>query len=389
MKKNFINQKNFFNKKVLNQKLILKNNRIYNKIFYQLIQNIYNNKKTLNILSNTFKFNFNSTDLKRFKKFKTIAMIGMGGSILGAQAIYSFLKKKIRKKIIFFDNLNDDKIKNFQKNTEKRKTLFLVISKSGNTIETITNLRQLKILKKNTKNIIIISEKSKNLLFSISRKYNLKFIEHKKHVGGRYSVLSEVGMLPALLMGVDTRKIRLNLELYFKSNKKFLLKQSSITLANLLYKKKLQNIIFLNYIPELEKFLFWCQQLIAESLGKKGKGFLPVVSNVPKDHHSLLQLYLDGPRDKLFYIFSLKNKNKKNNLNLVKDAQIRSLKKILIEKNIPFREFTLNKISEETIGQLFSYFILETVIVGKLTKINPFDQPAVEQIKNLTKKFLN
>ena len=121
MKKNFINQKNFFNKKVLNQKLILKNNRIYNKIFYQLIQNIYNNKKTLNILSNTFKFNFNSTDLKRFKKFKTIAMIGMGGSILGAQAIYSFLKKKIRKKIIFFDNLNDDKIKNFQKNTEKRK----------------------------------------------------------------------------------------------------------------------------------------------------------------------------------------------------------------------------------------------------------------------------
>ena len=149
----------------------------------------------------------------------------------------------------------------------------MVISKSGNTIETITNLRQLKILKKNTKNIIIISEKSKNLLFSISRKYNLKFIEHKKHVGGRYSVLSEVGMLPALLMGVDTRKIRLNLELYFKSNKKFLLKQSSITLANLLYKKKLQNIIFLNYIPELEKFLFWCQQLIAESLGKKVKGF--------------------------------------------------------------------------------------------------------------------
>tara|TARA_A100001037_G_C15064467_1_gene596330 strand:- start:173 stop:1342 length:1170 start_codon:yes stop_codon:yes gene_type:complete len=389
VKKNFINQKNFFNKKVLNQKLILKNNRIYNKIFYQLIQNINNNKKTLNILSNTFKFNFNSADLKRFKKFKTIAMIGMGGSILGAQAIYSFLKKKIKKKIIFFDNLNDDKIKNFQKNTEKRKTLFLVISKSGNTIETITNLRHLKILKKNTKNIIIISEKNKNLLFSISRKYNLKFIEHKKHVGGRYSVLSEVGMLPALLMGVDTRKIRLNLELYFKSNKKFLLKQSSITLANLLYKKKLQNIIFLNYIPELEKFLFWCQQLIAESLGKKGKGFLPVVSNVPKDHHSLLQLYLDGPRDKLFYIFSLENKNKKNNLNLVKDAQIRSLKKILIKKNIPFREFTLNKISEETIGQLFSYFILETVIVGKLTKINPFDQPAVEQIKNLTKKFLN
>ena len=74
--------------------------------------------------------------------------------------------------------------------------------------------------------------------------------------------------------------------------------------------EKMNNLIFLNYSPELEKFLFWCQQLIAESLGKKGLGFLPIISNVPKDHHSLLQLYLDGPKDKLFYIFSSDNKSK-------------------------------------------------------------------------------
>ena len=79
-------------------------------------------------------------------------------------------------------------------------------------------------------------------------------------------------------------------------------------LANLMKSKKFNNLIFLNYIPECEKFLYWCQQLIAESLGKKNLGFLPVVSNVPKDHHSLLQLYLDGPMDKFFNIFSFEKK---------------------------------------------------------------------------------
>ena len=85
----------------------------------------------------------------------------------------------------------------------------------------------------------------------------------------------------------------------------------------MLKSKNIRILIFLNYSPQIEKFLFWCQQLIAESLGKKGKGFLPVISNVPKDHHSLLQLYLDGPRDKLFYIFSLTEKSKK----LIKDKK--------------------------------------------------------------------
>ena len=83
-------------------------------------------------------------------------------------------------------------------------------------------------------------------------------------------------------------------------------KQSSIILAELLSKGKIKSVVFLNYHPKLNQFLFWCQQLIAESLGKKKKGFFPVISNVPKDHHSLLQLYLDGPKDKIFYIFSSK-----------------------------------------------------------------------------------
>ena len=168
---------------------------------------------------------------------------------------------------------------------------------------------------------------------------------------------------------------------------------------------KISNIVFLNYLPKREKFLFWCQQLIAESLGKRGKGFFPIVSNVPKDHHSLLQLYLDGPKDKIFYIFShneiFKEKinisrftneksllNKKK-INEVKNAQKKALIEVLKLKKIPFREFEINKINEQALGELFSYFMLETVIIGKLSKINPFDQPAVEQIKDYTKKFLS
>ena len=146
------------------------------------------------------------------------------------------------------------------------------------------------------------------------------------------------------------------------------------------------------------------QQLIAESLGKKNKGLLPVISNAPKDHHSLLQLYLDGPKDKIFYIFSTKgNLKEKININnnfgvksflnkkkigAIKNAQKKALIKSLIQKNIPFRQLEINKTDEKNLGNLFSYFIIETIIIGKLLNINPFDQPAVEQVKVYTKELL-
>ena len=206
-------------------------------------------------------------------------------------------------------------------------------------------------------------------------------------------------------MGVNIKKLRNNLENYLKTNKMNFLKNSSISLTKILNKKKYKNLIFLNYAPQLEKFLFWCQQLIAESLGKKGKGFLPIISNTPKDHHSLLQLYLDGPKDKIFYFFSIYNNQGESlqtkkiskkinylnnkNINDIKETQKKAVIKALTKNNIPFREFIINKTNEETLGELFSYFMLETSIVGKMANINPFNQPAVEQVKIFTKKILN
>jgi glucose-6-phosphate isomerase len=281
-----------------------------------------------------------------------------------------------------------------------------VISKSGNTLETLLNFFALKIVKKNSKNIIIISEKNKGPLHLISEKMKLFYIEHRKNIGGRFSVLTETGIIPALLMGINLPQLRKNLLIHFQTKNKKFLKESSIKLTNLIKNKKFRNLIFLNYVPELDKFLYWNQQLIAESLGKNGIGFLPLISTVPKDHHSLLQLYLDGPRDKIFYIFSMnKNNNFKitakilgkklhflNNksLNQIKTAQKDALVKVLKKNKIPFREFQIdNDLSEEILGELFSYFMIETAIVGKLAQVNPFNQPAVEQVKINTRRLLN
>ena len=212
-------------------------------------------------------------------------------------------------------------------------------------------------------------------------------------------------MVPAHFMNLNINKLRKNIQKNLSAKNKIFLKESTCKLANILYQKKINNLIFLNYAPQLEKLLFWCQQLIAESLGKNKKGFMPIISNSPKDHHSLLQLYLDGPRNKLFNIFSLDEKlssklytkkisNKLNYLNNKSLTNIRNAQKgAIIEslkiKKIPFREFKIKKLNEENLGELFSYYILETIITGKLIDIDPFDQPAVEQVKTTTKKLLS
>ncbi len=404
MKKKNLILKNNIQEKNLKTDSKKKLSNKFDKIFFNIKSNIKNKKNCLNILDNSFKCNFKTQDLNKFKKFKTIAFIGMGGSILGSEAIYNFFKKKIKKKIYFFDDLDENKISYFKKKETISKVLFVVTSKSGNTIETLSNIFSLKVIKKKANNLILIAEKN-SLLHLISKKFNIFFVEHKNFIGGRYSVLSEVGLIPSYLMGINIKRLRSNISNCLKGNNKVFLKDSTIKLVELINSGKFHNLIFLNYEPSIKKFLYWCQQLVAESLGKKGKGFLPMISNVPKDHHSLLQLYLDGPKDKIFYVFSLEKKSRevinmgnsintdhflnKKKFNNVKIAQKKALIKTFIKKNINFREFEIKKANEEVLGELFAYFILETVIVGKMININPFDQPAVEQVKIYTKKLLS
>jgi len=389
----------YFNKNLYSKDKI-KINKIINNIFSDLDAK----KNIFHSLSNKFNFNFKFSKLVKFNKYKTIIMIGMGGSVLGVKAIHSFFRDKIEKKIIFFDNLDQLKIEKIKKKIGLRNSLFIITSKSGNTLETLINSNLFKD-KINNKNTIIITEEKINLLNTFAKSKKITHIHYKDYIGGRYSVLSEVGMLPACFMGLKINYFRKNLLDYFKTKEKNLLLDNIIKLSHIYRYKKINSIILLSYSPEINEFLYWVQQLIAESLGKDGKGLMPVVSQAPSDHHSMLQLYLDGPKDKLFYIFTLKLKKKmkinKNifgksfsyaenkDLSKVKEAQKNALTQVLKRKNIPYQEIVISKKNEETLGKLFSYFLLETALIGKLLNINPFDQPAVEQVKILTQKNLS
>ena len=161
MKNKKITYKNFIHKKNLNLKMNKNLGNNFNKYIKKIYVNLDTTKDTFHSLSRKFKLNFKIDEIKKFKKFKTVTIIGMGGSILGSKAIYYFLKKKIKKKFIFLDNIDENKINNLKKKEDLKKILFIVISKSGETIETLSNLLSLQIIKKNSKNIIIISEKKK------------------------------------------------------------------------------------------------------------------------------------------------------------------------------------------------------------------------------------
>ncbi len=346
------------------------------------------------------KYNFNLKKVKKFEKFETIIVIGMGGSVLGAKAIYSFLKHKINKKFIFIDNLDHGYLEAIKKKNNLNRVLFLIISKSGNTTETIVNSSFFRsFLKK--KNSIIISEDKDNSLRSFAKKRSISFVRHHPNIGGRYSIFSDVGMLPVYFMGLSPEKFKKNIPNLLK-NKKLL--SRNIKKISQINSKKIKVLVLFNYIPELKNFLFWFQQLLAESLGKNKKGFMPVVSNAPKDHHSLLQLYLDGPKDKAFYIFSSADKKRlkinskifgdrakflnKKKYEVVKLSQKNAFVAALKEKKIPFREIIIEKFDENTLGKLFFLFIFETIAFSKILKVNAFDQPAVERVKVLTKKLL-
>ena len=222
----------------------------------------------------------------------------MGGSIVGTEAIYSFLGHKIKKKFNFINNLNPKVIK-------FNKSVNIIVSKSGETLETISNFHVLQNFNL-PKNNIFISERKKNYIRNIAEKFKYEIFEHKNYIGGRYSVLSEVGMLPAELMGLKEKKFK-KMNVLIK-NKKFV---ESLVLnventIKLIGKKKINSVI-LNYDKKSNDFFRWYQQLIAESLGKKSKGLIPIISSMPKDNHSLLQLYLDGPKNSFFTFYNVMN----------------------------------------------------------------------------------
>ena len=363
------------------------------KIFLLFKRLINSDNHILLSMKDNYKDSYDKKLVLDLKKYNNINLIGIGGAILGTKAIYNFLKPK--KKFNFIDNFS-----NFSFKQKDKKSINLVISKSGNTLETISNSNIL--IDKNKKNIFI-TENKKSYLMSLANKLKAEVIHHNNYIGGRYSVLSEVGMLPSELMGFKPEKFRRLNQLL--KNKKFIdsLIQgvSSILTLN---KKNITNSIILNYDDRSNEFFKWYQQLVAESLGKKNKGILPVISTMPRDNHSLMQYYLDGTKNNFFTLFFVKEKNSKKinsklilksnsylknkSLNDISFSQFLATEKVFKKRNLPFRSFIIDKRNEKILGELFTFFILETILLGMAMKINPFDQPAVELIKVDTTKIL-
>ena len=375
--------KNFKLKKNINKKNILKNLKIIFESPNQILSSMDKN----------YKDSYSKKFISKFNKVNTFRIIGMGGSILGAKAIYNFLRPKF-KRFSFVDNFS-----NLSLSKNKKKKVTLIISKSGNTLETISNLNIL--INKKEKNIFI-TENKRSYLMDLAKKLKSEIVHHNNFIGGRYSVLSEVGMLPAELMGFRPEKFRrLN---FLIKNKKFI--NSLIqNVSNILsINKKKNNSIILNYDDKSNDFFYWYQQLVAESLGKKNKGILPIISVMPRDNHSLMQHYLDGKKNNFFTLFFVKEENSKkikNNevlkshyyiknrsLNDISFSQFLATEKVFYKKNIPYRSFIVKNRNEETLGELFTFFMLETILLGMALKVNPYDQPSVELIKTNTTRIL-
>jgi glucose-6-phosphate isomerase len=210
-------------------------------------------------------------------------------------------------------------------------------------------------------------------------------------------------MLPAELMNLNENKFKQFNNLI--KNKIFVssLVNNVAATLNLIKDGKYTSII-LNYDEQSDNLFKWYQQLIAESLGKKSKGLLPIVSSMPKDNHSLMQLYLDGPKKSFYTFFNVLDNHliKINNNDIltshkylrnqsiekIKQSQMLATEKVFTSTKIPFRSFRVLKRDEKSLGELFCFFILETILLGRALKVNPFDQPSVELIKKETKKIL-
>ncbi len=379
----------------LNIKKIISNLPSLNTIFDKQILD-----KTLTITKN---FELNK------KKF---VLLGTGGSNLGARALDNINNNK-KNSIEFYDNVDPITFEKNFSDIDFKYTGFIVVSKSGNTPETLAQfscLYQIALQKNSIKeflaNTLVITEKNKSALYDISNREKCLFLEHNSEIGGRYSIFSNVGIVPAILSGINISELYSgaadiinNIEEYSAfSLAKFLCMPNNI---------KYKSSIIMTYSDNLYFFGKWYLQLWAESIGKDNKGITPIHSIGTTDQHSQLQLYLDGPKDKFFTFITTDHSQKgpiinneifkKTEIDYLKNKTIGDLmeaeQRATIEtfkiNNFSYREIFLPKIDEKNIGRLLSLSMIETIASCIYLDVDPFDQPAVEQGKKLTKAYLS
>ncbi len=383
------------------------------------IQNEILNMPALNITFNDELLDQTIINAKNFSKNKNhFVIFGTGGSNLGAKSLINILQGKEKNKISFYDNIDPISFKFSVEKIDLKKTGYIVISKSGETPETLSQFASLiqlfdqkKQLKFFLKNCLIITEDKSNSLREISNQYNCTILNHEVNIGGRFSVFSNVGMIPAVIAGINVKKFHNGVKDILNKVKDSSfdehLKLAKFFTSNI-NSHKIKNSVLMTYSDALYYFGKWYMQLWAESVGKDRKGITPIHAVGTTDQHSQLQLYLEGPRDK-FFSFITTNHSKlglkihkkilKHHTNSsylagkfmgdLMQAEQQATIDTFNQKGLKFREINLPKIDEFSLGQIMTLSVLETVATCYFLGVNPFNQPAVEQGKILVRKYLS
>lgn len=344
-------------------------------------------------------------------KYKHIVVLGIGGSALGAICLKQSLThlfngasaKHGTPGLYILDNIDPILIKELEDVIDLPETLFIVITKSGTTTETMSQyfyFRKKTDLKKldPKKHFVFITDPEKGHLREIANKENIPTFVIPENVGGRFSVLTAVGLLPAALIGINIQKLIIGAK-STSENLAFRLAKTQFELAK---KGKTINVL-MPYSQKLISLADWYKQLLAESIGKKhnnkGKianvGITPISALGVTDQHSQLQLYNDGPNDKLIIFLEVENHGpklpipgQKFTFNQLIDAEKRATEDSLTKSKRPNVTIKIKEVNEETLGELFMLFECSIAFLGEFFEINAFDQPGVELSKKLTKKYL-
>jgi glucose-6-phosphate isomerase len=352
------------------------------------------------------------------KGFATVAVLGIGGSSLGGQALTA-LRKAGKPFVEFHDNPDPFSWARALKRFDLKKTHFIAISKSGGTAETLMQvLTAVDVLEKLgvkslKRHFTVVTEPHKSALADFADSIGAVKLDHPTGVGGRYSVLTMVGMLPALLMGLNAKALRdgaqaaLDQVLDAKTPADAPAAVGAALHHALAQDKRLATTILWPYADDLAVFGGWWRQLWAESLGKDGQGSTPVSVLGPVDQHSQLQLFRDGPGNALFTLVSVDTKGKGlavprarakslgldylagKKLGDLVDAEAHATAQTLFKNGRPVRQIHLSKVDEFHLGALMMHFMLETIIMGRLMGVDPFDQPGVEEGKILARQYLS
>ncbi|MBN9565493.1 MAG: glucose-6-phosphate isomerase [Alphaproteobacteria bacterium] len=370
-----------------------------------------NNLPALSIVLDDSEYERARTAASQLSSFETILVFGTGGSSLGGQALCQL---NFNNKVKFVDNIDPSVLDQLLASCIPQKTGAIFISKSGMTLETLAQAyviteHFLQTLGHDAlpHHLLVLSQNKPSPLKALAEKYSLSFLELDPNIGGRFCVFSLVGLLPGILNGVDINQ-------FIHGARDVLTKllnndpepyAQSIAWQYSLLSQGIAQHVLLPYSDALFTFSQWACQLIGESLGKNGKGITPIAARGTVDQHSQLQLYIDGPRDKWITFITcadnglgptlsssaidsslhyLRNKTIGDIMAAEHQATITSM----TQKGCYVRQIQIGQLNARTLGELMMHFMIEVIGLAAMMNINPFDQPAVEQGKILTKQLL-